>query len=166
MSICICARLSLIHGFLTPESRHSRGGLCGFRIYNCPIILSNNFTVGCATAGIEGPITDYLGQDTNFCCDRTEIGVPLKPNTVLRSFIILFLYSRIHAPLRPVHVLYKTMGERLTYRRRHCYATRSNQRRVLRTPGELQATFAGVGSSGLGFCRRSLVLDIVVGNRA
>ena len=95
---------------MTRELRHSRRGLCGFRIYKCPIILSNNFTVGCATAEIEGPITDYLGQDTNFCCDRAEIGVPLIPNTVLRSSFTLFLYSRFHAPLRPVHVLYSNDG--------------------------------------------------------
>ena len=28
------------------------------------------------------------------------------------------------------------MVQRLTYRRRHCYATKSNKQRVVKTPGE------------------------------
>ncbi len=28
------------------------------------------------------------------------------------------------------------MVQRLTYRRRHCYATKSNQTRVVKTPGQ------------------------------
>jgi large subunit ribosomal protein L34e len=31
--------------------------------------------------------------------------------------------------------LFSTMVQRLTYRRRHCYATKSNQTRVVKTPG-------------------------------
>jgi len=39
------------------------------------------------------------------------------------------------AASRPVSSPSATMVQRLTYRRRHCYATKSNQTRVVKTPG-------------------------------
>ena len=48
------------------------------------------------------------------------------------------------------------MAQRLTYRRRHCYATQSNKTRKVKTPGVAASLALSVGVC---CCRNRLVLD-------